>query len=675
MNLSINVRIVIMSLFISLCMNVSVSALESSPGKAKAIEDLQSGKNLLEKGNYKDALKSFALAYDGLPVVRDYVLFFKAKAYRALNKIDDSEECIHKILTSYPDSPLRKRARFFELRSILGVKGPLSGKPSGAGGPDPGVFLKDKGALELLEAYVSDYPEDSEMSFLLARVLKEEGETDKARKMFIKLYAANSPFSDMAYKELKPSDISSSVRLDKALNLLKSYEYQKAEAVLRKMLPSSDDETRDEVLKRLGFALFGQKRYGEAGETFSKAGDFYNSARSFLRAGDIDAFNEATAKLVAMEDKRAGGLLIAYASKKRREGSGEEAFKVYLDVKGKYPSHAEDALWGIAWMHYRDKDYASASDSLTELIKKYPDPRYRYWKWKCSPADSPRPSVDFQARTKNGRKDIYSVLLQLDDSRRLSGRPVRKAAWTAEVKEPLFSERSLPSRVRPALERFEILRSLGMKDDAAVELVRAANKVSSPDVLFHLCRVLQEAGAYSKSLSILSRFSGRSEADINELLYPLAYWPVVKEISRRYALDPLMLLSVMREESRFNPSARSFAGALGLMQIMPQTAYNLDRKLDLNISGSAEVYNVRTNITVGAYYLNSLLKEFKSLPAALAAYNAGQDKVREWLKAGNYGSYDEFIEDIPYDETRHYVKSVLVTYFYYLNLMNTRYSE
>ena len=677
MSLSISVRFVLLFFSISLCLNASVFASEPFSGKAmpKAIADLNSGKDLLEEGNYKDALKSLALAYDGLPVVRDYILFFMAKAYTGLDKFDESEDCIRKILRSYPDSPLKKRARSLELRGVLGSKGFLSRRHSEAHGQDTSVFLKDNAALQLLESYVSDYPEDSEMSFLLARVLKEKGETDQARKMFVKLYVGNSSFSETAHKELKPSDISLNNRLDKAANLLKSFEYQKAETILRKMLPSSDDEARDEAMKRLGSALFGQKRYAEAGDAFLKAGDFYNSARSFLRAGDLNAFNDATAKLVSMEDKRAGGLLIAYASKKRRDGSEEEALKVYLDVKRKYPSHAEDALWGIAWAHYRDKDYKSALTSLTELDDKYPNPRYRYWKWKCSPAGSPRPPVDFQARAKNGRKDIYSVLLQLDDPRSLSGRPVRQAAWTAEPKEPLFSKSSFPSRVRAALERFDILLSLNMKDDAVIELVRAANKVSSPDVLFHLCRVLQEAGAYNKSLSLLSRFSGRSEADINDLLYPLAYWPVVKEISRRYMLDPLILLSVMREESRFNPSARSFAGALGLMQIMPQTAFNLDRRLDLNISGSSAVYNVRTNITVGAYYLNSLLKEFKSLPAALAAYNAGQDKVREWLKAGNYGAYDEFIEDIPYAETRNYVKSVLVTYFSYLNLMDTRYSE
>jgi soluble lytic murein transglycosylase len=676
MNLSIGARFFISILFASLCLNASASGAAPLSCKAtpEAVTYFQSGKELLEKGEYDDALENFKLAYEKLPVIRDYILFFEAKAYEELNDLDKAGECIRKILKAYPESPLKKRARAFEVKNILIKKATPSRLP-GAAGQEAGVFVEDNASLALLESYVADYPQDAEMAFLLARTLKERGMTTRARKMFLKLYMGTSPFSKMARLELKPSDITVDDKMDKASNLLSAFEYKEAEALLRELLPASDDESRDDVLKRLGFALFGQKRYGEAGDVFLKAGDTYNSARSFFRAGDTAAFNEATAKLVSMEDKRVGGLLIAYASGKRRKGDGEEALKILRDVKAKYPSRSEDALWGIAWTYYRSGNCKDALKSLTELDKKYSKPRYRYWKWKCGRTDSSGSSPDIPIMPKNKYKNVYSVLFQLDDPARLSGRPARQAAWTPEAKHPLFSKISVSSRVRTALERFDILFALDMKEDAVFEVVRAANKVSDPSVLLYLCRLLQEAGAYNKSLSLLSRIPRRGVTDTDELLYPLAYWPVVREISRRYMLDPLILLSVMREESRFKPSARSLSGALGLMQIMPQTAYNLDRKLDLNISDSAAIYNIRTNITLGAYFLNSLLKEFKSLPAALAAYNAGSQKVKEWLKTGNYGAYDEFIEDIPYGETRNYVKRVLVTYFSYLDMMNAHKQE
>jgi soluble lytic murein transglycosylase len=75
---------------------------------------------------------------------------------------------------------------------------------------------------------------------------------------------------------------------------------------------------------------------------------------------------------------------------------------------------------------------------------------------------------------------------------------------------------------------------------------------------------------------------------------------------------------------------------------------------------------VRTNVFIGTYYLKSLITHFDSVPQAVAAYNAGQEAVKGWLAAGNYKSPDEFIEDIPYDETRNYAKKVLTSYFEYI---------
>ncbi|RPI34703.1 MAG: lytic transglycosylase domain-containing protein, partial [Nitrospiraceae bacterium] len=127
-------------------------------------------------------------------------------------------------------------------------------------------------------------------------------------------------------------------------------------------------------------------------------------------------------------------------------------------------------------------------------------------------------------------------------------------------------------------------------------------------------------------------------------------------------------LSVMREESRFDCNAKSGAGAYGLMQLMPQTAYRLDRSLKLGINRPSQLTVARNNIHLGSFYLKSLFNEFHSLPHVLAAYNAGEQAVRTWQEQGNYRSVDEFIEDIPYAETRNYVKKVLTSYFQYKKL-------
>jgi soluble lytic murein transglycosylase len=154
----------------------------------------------------------------------------------------------------------------------------------------------------------------------------------------------------------------------------------------------------------------------------------------------------------------------------------------------------------------------------------------------------------------------------------------------------------------------------------------------------------------------------------DEILYPLAYWQTVSEVSDALQLDPLLLLSVIREESRFQSDALSPAGAIGLMQLMPQTAKRAALHERIEINGRESISVVENNIRLGSRYLSQLVEEFGSVPASLAAYNAGEQRVRQWREAGNFASDDEFVEDIPYQETRDYVKRILGSYYKYLQM-------
>lgn len=651
-------------------------------GSAESHSQLKKGKELLEQGKYSEAAESLKTAYTELPVLGDYILFFMARAHNGMESFDDSARCLDELLNTYPDSPLKKKARTLQLRNLLLAKEttPLSRILSGNRGRDS----RTDAAVDRLEAYVADYPEDAEMMFFTAGLLKKLGKNDGANKLFLLVYTGNSVYSESAYRELQPSDVTPEHSLAKASNLMKATEYKKAEAILRRILPGSKGTLKEEIQKTLGLSLFRQKRYKEAGEAFLKTGDLYNGARALYRAGDLVLFRETVSRLVSMEDKRAGSLLIAYAAKKRREGRPEEALTIYADVKKKYPSLTEEALWGMAWTRYRNCDFKDAAGLFAELNEKYPGPRYLYWSRQCTETenqDEASSGKNGEQHKKSFKKDYYSLLSYARDKDGLSGRSDSRAGWTPrpggverESNLSATGTHKLPPDIHPLLERSAILMEIGMKEEAITELVRVSGKVSSPEALLQVCRILQDVGAYKRSITLISRFSGErgTKGDagmgINDILYPLAYWSTVNEISTLYKLDPFILLAVMREESRFDPYARSIAGALGLMQIMPRTAYSLDEHLRIDISDNSEIYDIRVNITIGAYYLNSLLKEFGSLPVALAAYNAGHDRVREWIKVGDYRSFEEFVEDIPYDETRNYVKRVLVTYLTYLTL-------
>src|SRR5208337_3181219 len=136
-------------------------------------------------------------------------------------------------------------------------------------------------------------------------------------------------------------------------------------------------------------------------------------------------------------------------------------------------------------------------------------------------------------------------------------------------------------------------------------------------------------------------------------------------------LDPYLILSVMRQESSFEPQARSIAGAIGLMQLMPPTAGKCNKNAkgllkNAGLPSNIRLTDPRTNILLGSSYLKQLLRKFNSIPLAIASYNAGEDAVSNWLKNGKYRTIDEFIEDIPYPETKNYVKKVMTAYFEYL---------
>ena len=134
------------------------------------------------------------------------------------------------------------------------------------------------------------------------------------------------------------------------------------------------------------------------------------------------------------------------------------------------------------------------------------------------------------------------------------------------------------------------------------------------------------------------------------LRYPLEYEHIVTAHARNYELDPALLAAVIYRESKFDPNARSSAGAIGLMQLLPETA----KGIALHTGGSRftvdDLYDPEINVRYGAFYLRRLLRKYDDEELALAAYNAGQRNVDEWIADGGR---------IAFDETRAYVEEVL----------------
>ena len=175
--------------------------------------------------------------------------------------------------------------------------------------------------------------------------------------------------------------------------------------------------------------------------------------------------------------------------------------------------------------------------------------------------------------------------------------------------------------------------------------------------ILHAERVVN--GSETGSLLFLPR-------EIQKLLYPRVYTGMIERAvpENSHIPDDYFILAVIREESRYNAGARSYVGAVGLMQLLPATASWIAGK---DIS-EEELVDPAENITIGVQYLGYLFSRFDTLPQVLAAYNGGPNNVKRWLSRQASGDIDIFTEEIPFPETRNFVKKVIRSYNMYRDL-------
>ncbi len=274
----------------------------------------------------------------------------------------------------------------------------------------------------------------------------------------------------------------------------------------------------------------------------------------------------------------------------------------------------------------------------------------------------------------HGDEDYYT-----EQTRRRLRTLGRKAAQTFPVATRRQIEGPLPCSSSPAscaseTAKARLLKELKLREEASEEFrALAARYADDRGVLYEACNALLDLGQFDKSVWIAKRIlrplytRSRPAEPLQrywEFLYPLGYWGLIQEQSARYTLDPYLVVALIREESAFGERVVSSSGAVGLMQLLPMTAHVLHTAG--NTGNTAKLDLPTENIALGTRYLAMMIEEFKGNWAkALAAYNAGPNQVRRWLgRSGNHAD-DEFIEEIPFAETRAYVKRVLGSYYRY----------
>lgn len=143
------------------------------------------------------------------------------------------------------------------------------------------------------------------------------------------------------------------------------------------------------------------------------------------------------------------------------------------------------------------------------------------------------------------------------------------------------------------------------------------------------------------------------------LFYPLPYRDLIRQYSQENNIDPFLVAAIIKTESKFDPMVQSKRGAIGLMQVMPETGQWIAEQIKLEGFESKDLFDGETSIRLGTWYVANLLKQFEQEIVAISAYNAGRGNVKRWLDDGVWDGTAENLDNVPFNETKSYVKKVV----------------
>lgn len=158
---------------------------------------------------------------------------------------------------------------------------------------------------------------------------------------------------------------------------------------------------------------------------------------------------------------------------------------------------------------------------------------------------------------------------------------------------------------------------------------------------------------------------------IQKIIYKKEYSEYVSKYSTEYNVDENLIYAVIKAESNFNECAKSSKGAIGLMQLIKETAKDVTKKIDMQISDDKleeKLLDAEININLGTKYISMLIERYKNIEIAITAYNAGIGTVDNWIEKGIIKADGSDIENVPYKETNNYVRKILRDYKIYINL-------
>ena len=358
------------------------------------------------------------------------------------------------------------------------------------------------------------------------------------------------------------------------------------------------------------------------------------------------------------------------------QGENTEAIPLYRSLPKKFPNSQvrDDAVWRLAWLHYRAGKLSEANGTFKSLATNAKEERYKtaalYWQAKTSQQLGAHDTANrlYQQVFDQGQESYYQALAAQALARVGINLPQSKPVKPASAND-------LDLQTYPEAG-FHLVRSRELAElklhALAVGELDEVNRIAGqhPPVRLLLIDEYMSNHAFARGVALAHQLP-ESAGERLFHRYPLAYWDIIQNRAREAELDPYLVVALIRQESLFDTRARSSAAALGLMQLLSTTATRVAKQLGLTPPSTEKLFDPELNVTLGTHYLQILLRRYSNnWFKAIAAYNAGEAAVDRWEKDIVTDDIEEFVERIPYFETRQYVKLVLRNHRIYKTLYN-----
>jgi soluble lytic murein transglycosylase len=619
----------------------------------------------------------------------DYIAYYLGTCYLQTGHQAEGMAALANFETAYPDSLLIRDARLSYANALLSE-----------GRAAETADLLEKNRL----------PARSDIELAIGKAYAALGQSPKASEALGNVYY-NMPTSaeaDAAYAELKKLSIATQPtpvqRKTRADLLMKARRYSDASDEYRELASHATPADRPVAELALADALHRSGRNSEAKaelSTLAGATPEQNAQRLYI-LGEVawasdqnELFYQLVDELRQMAPTSSWleSALLSVANLRLVHHEYDQALDAFRELQQRFPkgSKASYAHWKAAWLTLRMGRNDEAKKLFEEQIAAYAGGNEAnaalYWRARLAEEDNdPTMARAFYQKLSDRYRNYYYAELARQRLKKLPAGtdppgvyPLLDRIPPLEHGEKITLAEAPPDDLH--YQKAKLLGNGGLIDLAVRELDKAASDDQDKSwAPAETAQLYTDTGHYDRAIEVMKRsVPSYFAVDIPTLpreywdaLFPRPYWSDLKRFSVANGLDPYLVASLIRQESEFNPVAVSRANAVGLMQLLPRTGKLVAHQVAMKRYSPSQLYTAPVNLELGTRYFRGMVDKFGgSFEQALAAYNAGDNRVEEWMGQGKYRDAAEFVESIPFTETREYVQAIMRNASVYRQLYGT----